>query len=147
MMPDMTGFEVCAALKANPRTAHIPVVIVTSLDQAEDRVKGLESGADDFLTKPVSETSLMARVKSLARLKMVTDELELRAAAMQSVGVDAADIFAGGGGDRRTHPRGRRPRELDAAHPQRADRSRWRWKSPPIPPTPWRRRRPAISTS
>jgi two-component system cell cycle response regulator len=94
MMPDMTGFEVCRALKANPRTANIPVVIVTSLDQAEDRVKGLESGADDFLTKPISETALMARVKSLARLKMVTDELELRAATMQSVGVNPAEIFS-----------------------------------------------------
>jgi two-component system cell cycle response regulator len=93
MMPDMTGFEVCAALKASARTAHIPVIMVTSLDQAEDRVKGLESGADDFLTKPVSDTSLVARVKSLVRLKMVTDELQLRAAAMQSVGVNPADIF------------------------------------------------------
>jgi two-component system cell cycle response regulator len=90
MMPDMTGFEVCAALKGNPRTAHIPVVMVTSLDQAEDRVKGLESGADDFLTKPLSEVALVTRVKSLVRLKMVTDELEIRAAAMQSVGLDSA---------------------------------------------------------
>jgi two-component system, cell cycle response regulator len=90
MMPDMTGFEVCAALKSNPRTAHVPVIIVTSLDQIEDRVKGLESGADDFLTKPVSEVALTARVKSLLRLKMVTDELELRATAMQSVGLDPA---------------------------------------------------------
>ena len=89
MMPDMTGFEVCAALKSNPRTAHVPVIIVTSLDQTEDRVKGLESGADDFLTKPVSEVALVARVKSLLRLKMVTDELELRATAMQSVGLTA----------------------------------------------------------
>jgi two-component system cell cycle response regulator len=84
----MTGFGVCATLKSNPRTAQIPVVIVTSLDQIEDRIKGLESGADDFLTKPVSEVALTARVKSLLRLKMVTDELELRATAMQSVGLD-----------------------------------------------------------
>jgi two-component system cell cycle response regulator len=90
MMPDMSGFEVCAALKANPRTAHVPVIMVTSLDQSEDRVKGLESGADDFLTKPISEVALVTRVKSLLRLKMVTDELELRAAAMQSVGLTAA---------------------------------------------------------
>jgi two-component system cell cycle response regulator len=94
MMPDMTGFEVCAALKANPRTANIPVVMVTSLDQPEDRVRGLEAGADDFLTKPISETALMARVKSLVRLKTVTDELELRAATMQSVGINPAEIFA-----------------------------------------------------
>ncbi len=95
MMPDMTGFEVCAALKANPRTAHIPVIMVTSLDQAEDRVKGLESGADDFLTKPISDVALVTRVKSLVRLKMVTDELELRAAAMQSVGLNAAATIDG----------------------------------------------------
>ena len=94
MMPDMTGFEVCSALKADPGTAHIPVVMVTSLDQTEDRVKGLESGADDFLTKPVSDIALVTRVKSLLRLKTVTDELSLRAAAMQSVGFNAADIFA-----------------------------------------------------
>ena len=94
MMPDMTGFEVCAALKADPRTAHIPVIIVTALDGAEDRVRGLECGADDFLTKPVSETALVTRVKSLVRLKMITDELALRAAAMQSVGFNAADVFA-----------------------------------------------------
>ena len=87
MMPDMTGFEVCSTLKANPRTANIPVIMVTSLDQAEDRVKGLECGADDFLTKPVSHVALVTRVKSLLRLKMVTDELELRANAMQSVGL------------------------------------------------------------
>ncbi len=90
MMPDMSGFEVCAAMKSNPRTAHIPVIMVTSLDEAEHRVKGLESGADDFLTKPLSEVALATRVKSLLRLKTVTDELELRAAAMQSVGLSAA---------------------------------------------------------
>jgi two-component system cell cycle response regulator len=94
MMPDMTGFEVCAALKADPVTAHIPVVIVTSLDQPADRVKGLNSGADDFLTKPVGDTALVARVKSLLRLKMVTDELSLRAAAMQSIGFNSAEIFS-----------------------------------------------------
>ena len=94
MMPDMSGFEVCKALKANPRTAHVPVVMVTSLDQPEDRVRALECGADDFLTKPVSETALVARVKSLVRLKMMTDELELRAAAMRSFGADASAIFA-----------------------------------------------------
>jgi len=94
MMPDMTGFDVCAALKANPRTAHIPVIIVTSLDNAEDRVKGLESGADDFLTKPLSHVAMITRVKSLLRLKMVTDELELRAAALESVGLSSASMFA-----------------------------------------------------
>src|SRR4029079_7855011 len=55
MMPDMDGFEVCRQLKPNPLTHHIPVIIVTALDQPSDRVRGLEAGADDFLTKPVSD--------------------------------------------------------------------------------------------
>src|ERR687886_1132822 len=79
MMPDMDGFEVCRRLKANPKTHHIPVIMVTALDQPADRVRGLEAGADDFLTKPVSEIALLARVRSLVRLKMVTDELRMRA--------------------------------------------------------------------
>src|ERR1700750_2401062 len=58
MMPDMDGFEVCRSLKANPKTHHIPVVMVTALDQTSDRIKGLEAGADDFLTKPVSDVVL-----------------------------------------------------------------------------------------
>ncbi len=79
MMPDMDGFEVCRRLKSNPLTHHIPVVMVTALDQPSDRVKGLEAGADDFLTKPVTDVALVSRVRSLARLKMVTDELRMRA--------------------------------------------------------------------
>ncbi len=79
MMPGMDGFEVCKRLKADPETAHLPVVMVTALDQPEDRVKGLEAGADDFLTKPVNDLALVTRVKSLVRLKMLTDDLRLRA--------------------------------------------------------------------
>ncbi|MEW7006891.1 PleD family two-component system response regulator [Lentilitoribacter sp. EG35] len=79
MMPGIDGFEVCRRLKANPKTTHIPVVMVTALDQPEDRVEGLKCGADDFLTKPVNNMQLMARVKSLLRLKMLTDELRVRA--------------------------------------------------------------------
>ena len=94
MMPGMDGLEVCRRLKAQPETAHVPVVMVTALDGAEDRIKGLEAGADDFLTKPVSEIALITRVKSLIRLKMMTDELSLRAATMQSVGIDTTEIFA-----------------------------------------------------
>src|SRR5215468_6888366 len=63
MMPDMDGFEVCRRLKANPSTHHLPVVMVTALDQISDRVKGLQAGADDFLTKPVSDIALIARVR------------------------------------------------------------------------------------
>ncbi len=88
MMPGMDGFEVCHRLKTNPKTAHIPVVIVTALDQPSDRVTGLEAGADDFVTKPVNDLALITRVKSLVRLKMVTDELRLRADAGSEMGID-----------------------------------------------------------
>ncbi len=87
MMPGMDGFEVCARLKADIRTAHIPVVMVTALDQPADRVRGLEAGADDFLTKPVNEVALIARVRSLSRLKVVLDELRARAATSASLGL------------------------------------------------------------
>jgi two-component system cell cycle response regulator len=87
MMPDMDGFEVCRRLKSNPATHHIPVVTVTALDQASDRVRGLEAGADDFLTKPVSDIALVARVRSLVRLKMMTDELRMRALTSREIGI------------------------------------------------------------
>jgi two-component system cell cycle response regulator len=88
MMPDMDGFEVCRRLKANPSTHHIPVVMVTALDQPSDRVKGLQAGADDFLTKPVSDVALLARVRSLVRLKMMTDELRMRAVTSRDIGIE-----------------------------------------------------------
>lgn len=86
MMPEMDGFEVCRRLKANAATAHIPVIMVTALDQPADRVKGLDIGADDFLTKPVDEVALIARVRSLARLKVTLDELRNRARTAASMG-------------------------------------------------------------
>jgi two-component system cell cycle response regulator len=87
MMPDMDGFEVCRRLKANRTTHHIPVVMVTALDAPSDRVKGLDAGADDFLTKPVSDVALIARVRSLSRLKMMTDELRMRALTSREIGI------------------------------------------------------------
>jgi two-component system cell cycle response regulator len=87
MMPDMDGFEVCSRLKTGPTTHHIPVVMVTALDQPADRVRGLEAGADDFLTKPVSDVALIARVRSLTRLKMMTDELRMRAFTSREIGI------------------------------------------------------------
>jgi two-component system cell cycle response regulator len=87
MMPDMDGFEVCRQLKKNASTHHIPVVIVTALDHPSDRLRGLDAGADDFLTKPVSDVALIARVRSLARLKMMTDELRMRALTSQEIGI------------------------------------------------------------
>jgi len=91
MMPGMDGFEVCRHLKSNPRTHHIPVIMVTALDQVGDRVRGLEAGADDFLTKPVSDTALITRVRSLVRLKQLTDELRLRAATTQDLGFNTPE--------------------------------------------------------
>src|SRR6187551_3562694 len=91
MMPEMDGFETCRRLKANPATHHIPVVMVTALDQPSDRVRGLEAGADDFLTKPVSDMALLSRVRSLARLKMVTDELRMRALTTAEIGIQSPE--------------------------------------------------------
>ena len=81
MMPGMDGFEVCRRLKSNLQTRHIPVVMVTALSDVTDRVKGLECGADDFLSKPVNDIALFARVSSLVRLKLMMDELQVRQAA------------------------------------------------------------------
>ncbi|HTV45713.1 MAG TPA: PleD family two-component system response regulator [Stellaceae bacterium] len=78
MMPHMDGFEVCRRLKANPKTTDLPVVMVTALSDAADRVRGLEAGADDFLTKPASDIALFARVRSLVRLKRMMQEWRLR---------------------------------------------------------------------
>ncbi len=89
MMPGMDGFEACAKLKKEPELAHIPVVMVTALSDKADRLKGLESGADDFITKPINDTSLFARVKSLIRIKTLLDELRLRDTTGVQMGVDA----------------------------------------------------------
>ena len=75
MMPGMNGFDACRRLKANPETWHIPVIMVTALEETKDRIRGLEAGADDFITKPIDDFNLLTRVKSLLRLKMVTDQL------------------------------------------------------------------------
>jgi two-component system cell cycle response regulator len=91
MMPDMDGFEVCRRLKAGLGTHHIPVVMVTALDQPSDRVRGLQAGADDFLTKPVSDVALIARVRSLSRLKLMTDELRMRAVTSRDIGIETPE--------------------------------------------------------
>jgi two-component system cell cycle response regulator len=95
MMPGMDGFEVCRRMKEDPSSAHIPVVMVTALSDVADRVRGLEAGADDFLTKPINDVALMARVKSLVRLKMMLDELRLREDTSEQLGalddLDGAD--------------------------------------------------------
>ena len=87
MMPGMDGFEVCRRIKSNPRTQHIPVIMVTALDQTSDRVQGLEAGADDFLTKPVDDIALITRVRNFARLKTLTDEMRMRANTGEQMGL------------------------------------------------------------
>ncbi len=95
MMPGMDGFEVCRRLKADPLTLHVPVVIVTALDQPADRVRGLTAGADDFLTKPVDEIALIARVRSLSRLKVMLDDLRARVMTSATLGLKDADGVMG----------------------------------------------------
>lgn len=76
VMPEMSGYEVCRALRANPATALLPVVMVTALDPDTERVKGIEAGADDFLSKPINQAELLARVKSLLRIRALHGEVE-----------------------------------------------------------------------
>lgn len=100
MMPGMDGFETCRRLKAAPETRDIPVVLVTALDGREDRIRGLEAGADDFITKPIDDVVLFARVRSLSRLKSVMDELREREESGRRLGVDtdgAGRLKAAGG--------------------------------------------------
>ncbi|MBT3701493.1 MAG: PleD family two-component system response regulator [Alphaproteobacteria bacterium] len=87
MMPEMDGVEVCRIVKADPKLSHIPIVMVTALSEPGDRVRGLEAGADDFLTKPVNDVALFARVRSLVRLKMMMDEFRLREQTSSEMGV------------------------------------------------------------
>ncbi len=92
MMPQMSGFETCLKIKANPKTAYIPVVMVTALTDIEDRVQGLEAGADEFLSKPINDIALFTRIKSLTRMKAAMDELYLRHVTNESLGVSGLPI-------------------------------------------------------
>ena len=92
MMPGMDGFEVCRRIKDNPETTHVPVVMVTALGSTEDRVKGLEAGADDFLTKPVDDITLFARIRSLVRLKHMLEQWRLRGATSERLGYMAEGV-------------------------------------------------------
>jgi two-component system cell cycle response regulator len=100
MMPGMDGFNVCRRLKEDPSTRHIPIVLVTALDGRSDRIAGLEAGADEFLTKPIDDVVLFARVRSLTRLKLVIDELREREASGRRMGVigGVASRLGGAGG-------------------------------------------------
>ncbi len=79
VMPGMSGYEVCRAIRANPSTALLPVVMVTALDPAEERLKGIEAGADDFLSKPINQAEILARVKSLLRIRTLHGKVEEQA--------------------------------------------------------------------
>jgi two-component system cell cycle response regulator len=94
MMPKMDGVEACRQLKFDPRTEHIPIVLVTALNEREDRLRGLGAGADDFLTKPVNDLQLLSRVRALTKYKMVADELRKREAGGKRIG--AIDVVVSG---------------------------------------------------
>ncbi|HKW87229.1 MAG TPA: HD domain-containing phosphohydrolase [Candidatus Acidoferrales bacterium] len=98
MMPGLDGFEVCRQLKAKPETRLIPVVLVTGLSERDDRIEGINVGADDFLNKPIDVSELNARVRSLLRLKSFTDELENAEAVLFSLAlsIEARDPYTHG---------------------------------------------------
>jgi putative two-component system response regulator len=98
MMPGVTGYEVCARLKENERTRLIPVIMLTSLGDLEDKIRGIEAGADDFLTKPFHHAELSARVRSLLKLKQFTDDLEQAEDVLCTLGlsVEAKDAYTEG---------------------------------------------------
>ncbi|MBS7812251.1 PleD family two-component system response regulator [Roseococcus pinisoli] len=89
MMPGMDGYEVCRALKADAQTQHIPVVMITALTDSTERVRGLEAGADDFLSKPVDDATLFARLRALLRVKQVQDAWRLRSETARDLGIDS----------------------------------------------------------
>jgi putative two-component system response regulator len=98
VMPGMDGFEVCRRIKATPETRLTPVVLITGLSATEDRIKGINAGADDFLSKPIDVNELLARTRSLLRLKQYTDELENAEAVLLSLArsIEARDPYTGG---------------------------------------------------
>jgi putative two-component system response regulator len=102
VMPRRTGFSVCQIAKSAPNTGLIPIILVTGLDDADDRVDGAVCGADDFLNKPVNKRALLARVHSLLRLKQFTDDLDNAEAVLFSLAlsIEAKDPYTGGHCDR-----------------------------------------------
>ena len=102
MMPGKTGFDVCLSIKSKPETRFIPVVLVTGLTSVDERIRGIRSGADDFLNKPVNSQELLARTRSLLRLKEFTDELENAETVLFSLAlsIEAKDPYTKGHCDR-----------------------------------------------
>ena len=146
MMPGMDGFECCRKLKDDPTTLHIPVVMVTALGEPAERLRGLEAGADDFLTKPVEYETLMARVRSLVRLKRLLDEWRARGETARAMGLTSESVAPSLGR--------RRPRawwSTTGTSARRPSRRRWRaTASSPAAPAPaprrWSCRPPSRST-
>jgi two-component system cell cycle response regulator len=93
MMPGIDGITACKIIKQNPETSYIPIVIVTALEDIEDRIRGLDAGADEFLSKPLNDLSLFARIKSLTRMKTILDELKLRNQTKEDLGYISNDII------------------------------------------------------
>jgi len=85
MMPKMSGFEVCRRLKHNPATSHIPIIMVTALNEFGDMERGIDSGADDFVRKPINKLELLARVRTMLRLKHLSDRLRRTLAYLSEV--------------------------------------------------------------
>jgi putative two-component system response regulator len=98
MMPHINGFEVCLALKRNPATRLVPVVLVTALQNSEDRIRGFDAGADDFISKPFNAHELRARVRSLIRIKRYTDDLDTAESVIVSLAltIEARDRYTEG---------------------------------------------------
>jgi len=86
-MPEHSGYDLCRSLKADPDTFHIPVVMITAAKMMEQRILGLEAGADDFLSKPFDDLTLVARVRSLMRVKITYDEMRLRDDTSRELGL------------------------------------------------------------
>jgi putative two-component system response regulator len=97
-IPRKDGFEICESIKRNPETRLIPVVLITGLSQAKDRLRGIEAGADDFLTKPIEPVELKARIRSLLKRKEYTDELERAERVLMALGasIEAKDPYTDG---------------------------------------------------
>ena len=114
-MPGLDGFEVCRALKQDPATRLIPVILVTALRDVDDRIRGIEAGADDFITKPINVHELRARIRSLIRIKRYTDELDTAEAVIVSLAlmIEARDPYTNGHCQRLARYAAALGRELD----------------------------------
>ncbi len=125
MMPGLSGYDVCRRLRADPATALLPIVLVTSLDPQGERVKGIEAGADDFLPKPINQAELFARVRSLLRVKSLQDEVKRQAEALKEWNAEARGACRRAGGAARaawpsSSASSRRPSPTRSSRPARS---------------------------